>query len=47
MEELSKNENLKNYLAEGIKSEKALEFIVNNAKVTEKKKETKKATSKK
>ena len=45
--ELSKNENLKNYLAEGIKSEKALEFIVNNAKVTEKKKETKKATSKK
>ena len=47
VEELSKNENLKNYLAEGIKSEKALEFIVNNAKVTEKKKETKKATSKK
>lgn len=47
VEELSKNENLKNYLVEGIKSEKALEFIVNNAKVTEKKKETKKATSKK
>lgn len=47
VEELSKNENLKNYLAEGIKSEKALEFIVNNAKVTEKKKETKKVTSKK
>ena len=47
VEELSKNENLKNYLAEGIKSEKALEFIVNNATVTEKKKETKKATSKK
>ena len=47
VEELSKNENLKEYLAEGIKSEKALEFIVNNAKVTEKKKETKKATSKK
>ena len=45
--ELSKNENLKEYLAEGIKSEKALEFIVNNAKVTEKKKETKKTTSKK
>ena len=47
VEELSKNENLKNYLEEGIKSEKALEFIVKNAKVTEKKKETKKATSKK
>ena len=47
VEELSKNENLKNYLAEGIKSEKTLKFIVNNAKVTEKKKETKKATSKK
>ncbi len=47
VEELSKNENLKNYLEDGIKSEKALEFIVNNAKVTEKKKETKKATSKK
>ena len=47
VEELSKNENLKNYLAEGIKSEKALDFIVNNAKDTEKKKETKKATRKK
>ena len=47
VEELSKNENLKEYLAEGIKSEKALEFIVANAKFTEKKKETKKTTSKK
>ena len=46
VEELSKNENLKNYLAEGIKSEKALEFIVNNAKVTEKKKETKRRKKK-
>ena len=47
VEELSENENLKNYLTEGIKSEKALEFIVKNAKFAEKKKETKKATSKK
>ena len=52
VEELSKNENLKNYLAEGIKSEKALEFIVSNAKFTAKKAEKKaekketKATSK-
>ena len=47
VEELSKNENLKEYLAEGIKSEKALEFIVANAKFTEKKKETKKTTASK
>ena len=47
VEELSKNENLKNYLAEGIKSEKALEFIVANAKFAEKKKETKKTTASK
>ena len=47
VEELSKNENLKNYLADGIKSEKALEFIVENAKFAEMKKETKKTTSKK
>ena len=46
VEELSKNENLKNYLAEGIKSEKALEFIVENAKVIENKKETKKSSKK-
>ena len=52
VEELSKNENLKNYLEDGIKSEKALEFIVNNAKFTAKKAEKKaekketKATSK-
>ena len=46
VEELSKNENLKNYLAEGIKSEKALEFIVKNAKHIENKKETKKETKK-
>ena len=47
VEELSKNENLKNYLEDGIKSEKALEFIVANAKFTDKKKETKKTTASK
>ena len=47
LEELSENENLKNYLEEGIKSEKALEFIVENAKYIENKKETKKSSSKK
>ena len=47
VEELSKNENLKNYLEDGIKSEKALEFIVANAKFAEKKKETKKTTASK
>ena len=47
VEELSKNENLKNYLEDGIKSEKALEFIVENAKFAEKKKETKKTTASK
>lgn len=46
VEELSKNENLKNYLEEGIKSEKALEFIVKNAKHIENKKETRKETKK-
>lgn len=45
VEELSKN--LKNYLEDGIKSEKALEFIVANAKFAEKKKETKKTTASK
>ena len=46
VEELSENENLKNYLEEGIKSEKALEFIVKNAKYIENKKETKKSSKK-
>ena len=46
VEELNKNENLKKYLSEGIKSEKALEFIVKNAKFAESKKETKKQTKK-
>ena len=46
VEELSENENLKKYLSEGIKSEKALEFIVKNAKFVEAKKETKKTTKK-
>ena len=52
VEEISENENLKRYLKEGIESEKALEFIVSNAKFTEKKAEKKaekketKATSK-
>lgn len=52
VEEISENENLKKYLKEGIESEKALEFIVSNAKFTAKKAEKKaekketKATSK-
>ena len=46
VEELSENENLKKYLEEGIKSEKALEFIVENAKFIENKKETKKSSKK-
>ena len=52
VEEVSENENLKKYLKEGIESEKALEFIVSNAKFTAKKAEKKaekketKATSK-
>ena len=46
VEELSENENLKKYLDEGIKSEKALEFIVKNAKLVEAKKEAKKSTKK-
>ena len=46
VEELSENENLKKYLNDGIKSEKALEFIVANAKFAEAKKETKKQTKK-
>ena len=46
VEELSENENLRKYLEEGIKSEKALDFIVENAKFTAAKKETKKATKK-
>ena len=32
-EELSENESLKKYIEEGIKSEKALEFVVKNAKI--------------
>ena len=46
VEELSENENLKKYLNDGIKSEKALDFIVANAKFAEAKKETKKQTKK-
>ena len=46
VEELSENENLKKYLDEGIRSEKALAFIVENAKFAAAKKETKKATKK-
>ena len=46
VEELSGNENLKKYLNDGIKSEKALEFIVQNAKFVEAKKQTKKTTKK-
>lgn len=33
VEEISDNENLKNYIKEGIESEKAIEFIVKNAKI--------------
>ena len=46
VEELSENENLKKYLDEGIRSEKALAFIVENAKLVAAKKETKKQTKK-
>ena len=46
VEELSGNENLKKYLDEGIRSEKALAFIVENAKFAAAKKETKKQTKK-
>ena len=46
VEELSENENLKKYLDEGIRSEKALAFIVENAKFAAAKKETKKQTKK-
>ena len=33
VEEISDNENLKNYIKEGIESEKAIDFIVKNAKI--------------
>ena len=39
-EELSDNENIKNYIKEGIKNEKAIDLLVSNSKV-------KKATAKK
>ena len=32
-EEFLKNENVRNYIEEGIKSEKAIEFLVENAKI--------------
>ena len=32
-EEFLKNENVANYIKEGLKSEKALEFLVKNAKI--------------
>ena len=34
VEELKENENLAKYLKEGIETEKAIEFIVENAKIT-------------
>ena len=34
VEEISENDNLKKYLKEGIESEKAIEFIIKNAKIT-------------
>ncbi len=44
-EELEENENIKNYIKQGIESEKAMDFLVENAKVKKAaaKKETKKA----
>ena len=39
-EELQDNENLKNYIKQGIENEKALDFLIENSK-------TKKASSKK
>ena len=33
VEDLEKNENLKEYLAESLKSEKAVQFIIDNAKI--------------
>ena len=44
--ELSKNENIVNYIKEGIKSEKAMDILVKNAKIKKEtvKKETKKET---
>ena len=44
-EELQENENIKNYIKQGIESEKAIDFLVANAKV--KKEENKEAKSKK
>ena len=45
-DELSKNENIVNYIKEGIKSEKAMDILVKNAKIKKEtvKKETKKET---
>jgi trigger factor len=43
-DELKDNENLKSYIKSGVESEKAIDFIVKNAKIKEEKKETKKAT---
>ena len=33
VEEISDNENLKNYIEEGIETEKAIDYIVKNAKL--------------
>ena len=33
VEEISDNENLKNYIEEGIETEKAIDYIVKNAKI--------------
>ena len=45
--EFMQNENVKNYIKSGIESEKALDFLVKNAKFTKAKKEEKKETEKK
>ena len=41
VKEFEGNENIKNYIATGVKTEKALEFIVDNAKIKPAKKEKK------
>ena len=38
-EELEKNDNIKEYIKQGIENEKAIEYLVQNAKEVAKKKE--------
>jgi len=46
-EDLEKNDNIKDYLKQGIENEKALDILVKNAKIKEKKETKKKEESKK